>query len=94
MTFVVAVCNQFALFLLIYITEECADFAVFANWQICESQDHVFSLMSDVAPMQANQNPIIAELCFSCCQDPSATNHVRVCTVQALLAYCQSLILL
>ena len=49
-TFAVAVCNQFALFLLIYTTEECADSAVFANWQFCESQDHISSVMSHVAP--------------------------------------------
>ena len=50
MTFAVAVCNQFALFLLIYTTEECADSAVFTNWQFCESQDHISSVMSHVAP--------------------------------------------
>ena len=50
MSFVVAVCNQFTLFLLIYITEECADSTVFANWKFCESQDHVSSVMSHVAP--------------------------------------------
>ena len=65
MTFAVAVCNQFALFLLIYTTEECADSAVFANWQFCESQDHISSVMSHVAP---TRNPIK--------QDPSVSNHV------------------
>ena len=83
MTFAVAVCNQFALFLLIYTTEEYADSTVFADWQFCESKDHVSSVMSHVAPMQANQNPINAELSVSLVvKTPSVSNHVthsRVC---------------
>ena len=54
---------------LFYTTDECADSTVLAEWQFCEPQDHVSS-MNHVAPVQANLNPIYAELCFSCYQGP------------------------
>ena len=73
MTFAVAVCNQFTLFLLIYTTEECANSAVFANWQFCESQDHVSSVMSHAAP---TRTLVMLNSLFSCCHDPLVSNHV------------------
>ena len=60
--FAVAVCNQFALFSLSCTTDECANSMALADWQFRESQDHVSSVMSHVAPVQANQNPINAKL--------------------------------
>ena len=64
-TFVVAVCNQFACFLLSSTPDECADSAVLADWQFCESQDHDFSVMNHVAPVQANLDKINTELSAS-----------------------------
>ena len=65
MFFAVAVCNQFVLFFLSCTTDECGNSTVLADWQFSESQDHVSSVMSHVAPMQANKNPINAELSVS-----------------------------
>ena len=72
-TFAVAVCNQFALFLLIYTTEECADSAVFANWQFCESQGRIYSVMSHVAP---TRTLLMLNSLFLLLSRPSVSNHV------------------
>ena len=82
-SFAVVVCNQFALFLSSYTTDNCADSTVMANWQFCESQDYVSSVMNHVTLVQANLNLINDELSVSLVvKAPSVFNHVtysRVC---------------
>ena len=100
LSFAAAVCNQFALFLLSYTTNEYADSTVLSDWQFSDSQDHVSSVMKHVAPVQANLNPINAELFASLVGKASSVSnhmtHSRICytVVQALLTCCKLLILL
>ena len=74
---------QFDLFLLSSIPDECTDSTVLADWQFCESWDHVSSVMNHVAPVQANLNLINAEFSDSLVvKTPSFSYHVthsRVC---------------
>ena len=81
--FAVAACNQLALFLLSSSPDEWADSTVLADWQFCESWDHVFSVMNHVAPVKANLNTINVELSASVVVNaPSFSNHAthsRVC---------------
>ena len=65
-----------SLFCWAYTPVECADSTVLPEWQCCESQDHVSSMMNHVTPVQANLNLFNTELCFSYCQGPSISNHV------------------
>ena len=83
LSFAAAVCNQFALFLLSYTTNEYADSTVLGDWQFSDSQDHVSSVMNHVAPVQANLNPINAELFASLVGKASLVynhmTHSRIC---------------
>ena len=83
LSFAGAVCNQLALFLLSYTTNEYADSTVLGDRQICESQHHVSSIMNHVAPLQANLNSINAELFASLVVKASSVSnhmtHSRVC---------------